>query len=261
VTLGLQLHWLFETLAYVVGFRLYLWQRRQRGDVVSDGTRWSVVAAAIAGGALGSKILYWLEEPALTLQHLSDPPFEMAAFLLAGKTVVGGLVGGLIAVELTKRAFNVRTSTGDLFAVPLALGIAIGRIGCFFAGLPDRTYGTPTALPWGVDFGDGIPRHPTQLYEVLFLIALAIYVARVAARRQYVTGDLFKQFMVGYLGLRLVIDAIKPGVFHAGLSAIQWAALLTLLYYARDIRRWLTARAADGAVAERRPIADVGGVE
>jgi phosphatidylglycerol---prolipoprotein diacylglyceryl transferase len=232
----LQFHWLFETLAYIVGFRLYLWQRRRRGDVVSDSTRWSVIAAAIAGAALGSKLLYWLEDPALTWQHRAD-----VAFLLAGKTVVGGLVGGLIGVELTKLAFGVRQRTGDLFALPLAIGIAIGRIGCFLAGLPDRTYGTPTNLPWAVDFGDGIPRHPTQLYEVIVLIALAVWLAR-AERRPHANGDLFKQFMVGYLGLRVVVDFLKPGVaLFAGLTAIQWTALLTLLYYSRGFvqeHRW-----------------------
>lgn len=43
--------------------------------------------------------------------------------------------------------------------------MAVGRLGCFFAGLPDYTYGVPTDLPWGVNFGDGVPRHPVQLYE------------------------------------------------------------------------------------------------
>jgi phosphatidylglycerol:prolipoprotein diacylglycerol transferase len=229
-----QLHFLFETIAYVVGFRLYLWQRRRRGDVIADGTRWSIVAAAIAGAAIGSKALYWLEDPALTLQHATD-----LMFLMAGKTVVGGLVGGLIAVETTKKFIGVRESTGDLFAVPLALGIAIGRIGCFLAGLQDRTYGLPTSLPWGVDFGDGIPRHPTQLYEAAFLAWLAWYLARVSLRpRAYVNGDLFKLFMVSYLGLRLAIDFIKPGLAFAGLTSIQWVCLLTLVHYRRDIARW-----------------------
>ena len=236
----LQLHWLFETIAYVVGFRLYLWQRRRRGDVIADGTRWSIVAAAIAGAAFGSKLLYWLEDPALTLQHAND-----LVFLMAGKTVVGGLVGGLIAVEATKKFIGVRESTGDLFAVPLALGIAIGRIGCFLAGLQDRTYGLPTSMPWGVDFGDGIPRHPTQLYEAAFLACLAWYLARASNTSRvslqshpHVNGDLYKLFMVSYLGLRLAIDFIKPGLAFAGLTSIQWVCLLTLVHYRRDIVRW-----------------------
>ena len=243
----LQLHWLFETIAYVVGFRLYLWQRRRRGDVIADGSRWSIVAAAIAGAAFGSKLLYWLEDPALTLQHAND-----LMFLMAGKTVVGGLVGGLIAVEATKKFIGVRESTGDLFAVPLALGIAIGRIGCFLAGLQDRTYGLPTTLPWGVDFGDGIARHPTQLYEAAFLAWLAWYLAR-ASLRPHVNGDLFKLFMVSYLGLRLAIDFIKPGLAFAGLTSIQWVCLLTLVHYRRDIARWMTSRRTPAVAVAMMP--------
>jgi phosphatidylglycerol---prolipoprotein diacylglyceryl transferase len=245
----LQLHWLFETIAYVVGFRLYLWQRRRRGDVIGDGPRWSIVAAAIAGAAIGSKLLYWLEDPALTLQHAND-----LMFLMAGKTVVGGLVGGLIAVEATKKlVIGVRESTGDLFAVPLALGIAIGRIGCFLAGLQDHTYGLPTSLPWGVDFGDGIARHPTQLYEAAFLAWLAWYLAR-ASQRPHVNGDLFKLFMVSYLGLRLAIDFIKPGLAFAGLTSIQWVCLLTLLHYRREIARWVTSGRSPAAAAAATPL-------
>jgi phosphatidylglycerol:prolipoprotein diacylglycerol transferase len=121
----------------------------------------------VAGAAIGSKLLFWLEDPQLTLHSLHNP-----AYLVGGKTIVGALAFGLISVELTKRYIGLRTSTGDLYSIPLALGIAIGRIGCFLTGLSDNTYGTPTRLPWAINFGDNIPRHPTQLYEILFLLAL-----------------------------------------------------------------------------------------
>ena len=133
-----------------------------------------MVAAAVAGGALGAKILFWLEDPELTAHSLHNP-----AYLVGGKTIVGALVFGLISVELTKRYIGLRDSTGDLYAIPLALGIAIGRIGCFLTGLSDNTYGTPTNLPWAINFGDGIPRHPTQLYEILFLLTLIPILYRV----------------------------------------------------------------------------------
>jgi len=102
--------------------------------------------------------MFWIEDPQLTWRHLHDP-----AYLMGGKTIVGALVFGLISVELMKRYIGVRQSTGDLYAIPLALGIAIGRIGCFLTGLSDSTYGTPTRLPWAINFGDGIPApsHPT----------------------------------------------------------------------------------------------------
>ena len=243
-------HLLFESLAYLAGLLALLWQRRRYGDSVADPARWSVITAAVAGGAIGSKLMYLLEDPAATIQHGRD-----AFYLMGGKSIVGGLVGGLIAVELVKRYLGEKRSTGDLFAIPLALGIAIGRIGCFLTGLDDRTYGVATQLPWGVDFGDGIRRHPTQLYETVFLLALIPVLhslgrsiaddAAAESRNQrcasrFRRGDAFKLFMIAYLAFRLVCDAFKPYVHVAlGLCAIQWICLLTLLYYTPDMRRWM----------------------
>ena len=230
-------HYAFELLAYNVGFVWYLRQRRTTGDVIDVHARWWIVAAAIAGAAVGSKVLFWFEDPGQTLAHWSNP-----VFLMSGKTVVGGLAGGLVGVELTKRRLGIEQATGDLFAVPLALGIAIGRIGCFFAGLADQTYGTATTLPWGVDFGDGIMRHPTQLYETMFLVVVAAGLSWYASR-QHRQGDVFKLFLAAYMAFRLLVDFIKPEVRLAlGLSAIQWTALAVLLYYARHLRsRLVTA--------------------
>ncbi len=228
-------HLFFDALAYFTGFRLYFWLRRRRGDVLDGDTRWWMVAAAIAGAALGSKMLFWLEDPGETAARWREP-----FFLLGGKTVVGALVGGLAAVELAKHWLGVTQRTGDLFAMPLAVGIGIGRIGCFLSGLPDRTYGSPTSLPWGVDFGDGIARHPTQLYETAFLIGLAAWLARLLSR-PHQEGDLFRVFIVAYLAFRLVVDAVKPEVRLAlGLSAIQWTALAVIVHYRHDVARWLT---------------------
>ena len=91
-----------------------------------------------------------------------------------GKTIVFGLVGGYFGVELAKALLGVRVKTGDSFAVPVAAALAIGRLGCFVAGC---CHGTVTTLPWGVDFGDGLRRHPTQLYESAFHLTAALVLA------------------------------------------------------------------------------------
>jgi phosphatidylglycerol---prolipoprotein diacylglyceryl transferase len=129
---------------------------------------------------------------------------------------------------------GIRTSTGDLFVFPIALGTIIGRVGCFLEGLADNTYGTPTSLPWGIDFGDGIRRHPTQLYDIAWVAALTAGLLWFQ-RRPHRPGDLFKGYMVGYLGWRFLIDFLKPGIFLFGLTTIQWVCLATLLYYAKDL--------------------------
>lgn len=167
--LRLHPHFVFEALAYFVGYRVYLKQRKRSGDHLSTRDRMWIVAAAICGAAIGSKVLYWLGDPALTVRRWND-----LFYMMAGKTIVGGLIGGLIAVEAIKHRLGIPRRTGDLFAIPLCVGIAIGRIGCFLSGLSDDTYGITTGLPWGIDFGDGIRRHPVQLYEIVWLCLLAI---------------------------------------------------------------------------------------
>jgi prolipoprotein diacylglyceryltransferase len=234
---GIHPHFLFEAAGYVAAFAIFLRLRAKRDDTVEPSLRWTVIAAAFVGGALGSKVLYWAEDPAATATHWRD-----FTYLMGGKTIVGGLIGGWIAVELMKKYVGISESTGDLFAVPLAVGIAVGRIGCFLTGLSDKTYGTATSLPWGVDFGDAVRRHPTQLYEAVFLIGLAVALYRLlpvgdaacrVSTREIVgqplhSGDVFKLFMISYLGLRLVLDFWKPTdpAVLLGMGTLQWASVI-----------------------------------
>ncbi|PYI51801.1 prolipoprotein diacylglyceryl transferase [Paenibacillus flagellatus] len=229
-------HPVFETLAYFVGFRFYL-LTRSKGAMPASKAIW-IIVAAILGAAAGSKLLYWLENPAETWTRWND-----YAYMMGGKTIVGGLLGGLIAVEWAKKRVGVTRSTGDDMAVPLVVGIAIGRIGCFLAGLDDHTYGTPTGWPTAIDFGDGIPRHPTQLYEIVFLLLLGagLSVLRRGARTgawRLPDGALFQLFMAGYLLFRLAVDFVKPTPHpFAGLNNVQLACIAGLVYYAWLLRR------------------------
>lgn len=223
------LHPLFETLGYAGGYAFYKYQRRHQGDALNDEHRWLIIAAAAVGALLGSRLLGVAEE-------IPRPGFHWGMFLAltgGGKTIVGGLLGGWLAVELTKLAVGIRSRTGDLFAIPLCLGVAIGRIGCFFAGLADDTYGTPTTLPWGVNFGDGIPRHPTQLYELLFLLILAAII-HARGKRPHPTGALFRLFIIAYLLWRFIIEFLKPQPLFHGLDMIQWACIATLAILTLD---------------------------
>lgn len=210
----------------------------QPGDRV---TRLGILAGAALGAALGSRLLY-------VLQYWSALAGAPLAVWLGGKTLVGGLLGGLLGVESAKRLLGWQASTGDGFVLPLTVAIAIGRIGCQLAGLDDLTYGNATSLPWGWDYGDGIARHPTALYEIAVVLALAALAQRPRFAR--VSGDRFKAWLGGYLLARLLLECLKPphgpavaGVlapqFWGPLSAIQWACLAGLAYYARDARRWL----------------------
>ena len=224
-------HWVFESVAYTLAYLWFRRQRRARGDVVDARTRWWVIGAAAVGGIAGSRLLYLIENPLELAARWSDHDF-----VLGGKTIVGGLAGGTIAVEWVKRRLGVVVATGDLLVVPLVLGIAIGRIGCFLSGLDDRTYGAPTSLPWGINFGDGMLRHPTQLYEIAFLGGLLLVFAALGDRLK-VTGDRFKLFIVAYMTFRLAVDFLKPAAHVGGLSIIQWACVAVIAYYAPHVPR------------------------
>jgi prolipoprotein diacylglyceryltransferase len=201
---------------------VYKWQRARQGDALNDERRWLVIAAAAVCALLGARFLGLLEQAPKMGLHWSQ------VLQPGGKTIVGGLLGGWLGVEVVKKLVGVRSRTGDLFAVPLCVGIAIGRIGCFFAGLADDTYGKATTLPWGVDFGDGVHRHPTQLYEFVFLSLLAWWLWRWE-RRPHVEGQVFRGFMAGYLGWRLAIDFLKPQPVVDGMNWIQWACVVGLV--------------------------------
>jgi phosphatidylglycerol---prolipoprotein diacylglyceryl transferase len=147
------------------------------------------------------------------------------AWLSDGKTIMCGIVGGYFGVELAKWTLDIRVKTGDTFAVPVAVGVAIGRVACFFGGC---CYGTPTSLPWGVCFshaGDTLPRHPTQLYEAAFHFTMAGLLWSLQQRKLF-KGQLIKLYILLYLGYRFFTEFIRPEpqVF-AGLTGYQWAAL------------------------------------
>ena len=230
-------HFLLESLAYTVGFALYRQAKAKEGDVISRTDRSSVIVAAILGAAVGSKILAWLEDPMIFISGT-------LAFWPGGKTIVGGLLGGTLAVEWEKYRLGIRTRTGDLFAIPIAVGIAIGRIGCLLGGVDDHTAGNPTSLPWAIDFGDGIPRHPAQLYDIVFLSAL-IVVLRWLRSARLAAGDLYRMFLFSYLLWRFAIDFLKPEPVFAGLSSIQWCCAVAALWYSRDIARIVAANATN----------------
>ncbi|MFN8355037.1 MAG: prolipoprotein diacylglyceryl transferase family protein [Spirosomataceae bacterium] len=223
------LHFICEVLAYSIGFRYYLYIRRHSNDLISDEQRLWIFLGATAGGFFGGHLLGILENPS----DWSSMTWRSFPFYFMGnKTVVGGFLGGLIGVELTKKMLKVTTSSGDMMVFPLLLGNIIGRIGCFLEGIHDGTHGTASNLPWAIDFGDGIRRHPAPLYEILFLVVWWIGIVQLERRFTLTNGSRFKIYLVGYLLFRFTSEFIKPVYFlEIGLSVIQVACLSGLLYY------------------------------
>jgi prolipoprotein diacylglyceryltransferase len=220
-----------ETLAYAAGYAVFRRLRVRQGDVVEEPQRWTVLAAAAVGALVGSRLL-GLGEQWPTVEATWRQGQMLALFFSpGGKTIVGGLLGGWLGVEIVKKLSGIKRRTGDLFALPLCVGIAVGRVGCLVAGLADDTYGKPTGLPWAVDLGDGVGRHPVQVYEILFLILLGMAVSTGAKLPE---GARFRIFLGSYLVWRVVIDFLKPQPLVAGMNVIQWVALGGILLLGLD---------------------------
>jgi len=222
---SIPVHFICETLAYVIGYRYYIYLRKYSHDQISSENRLIIFIGAAFGALIGSHLVGVLENPPL-LSHFN------LIYLMGNKTIVGGMLGGLIGVELTKKKIGVNVSSGDMMVYPLILAMIIGRIGCFLAGLDDGTFGSPSNLAWAINFGDGIRRHPTNLYEILFWIALWLTLKLIERHREFTDGSKFKIFLSSYLVFRFLDEFIKPDYFFSfGLSVIQLVCIAGILYY------------------------------
>lgn len=220
-------HSVFELLAFFIGYCYYLLLKKTRGpDALSPNAEWWIIVGMATGAFVGSRFVAALENPTI---FLNSPTW---LYYIGGQTIAGGIGGGILGVEIAKKILEVTRKTGDLFVYPLILGIMIGRIGCFLKGVSDGTVGLPSNLPWAFDQGDGIPRHPTSLYEILFLGFLWIVLKRIEKRNVLKEGDIFSVFVFSYSFFRFFEEFLKPrDTLWAGLSSIQLLAGALMVYY------------------------------
>ena len=224
-------HVIFETLAFVVGFRYYLFFRKKSIDAIDEPNRIWVIIGAAFGAFLFSRLVGSLENPNAWAEAQNK-----LLYFYANKTIVGGLLGGLIGVELTKIFIGEKSSSGDLFTLPIIVAMIIGRIGCFSSGVYEPTFGIETNAPWGMNLGDGLLRHPVALYEIFFLTTLWFALRKLLDQNHFKSGVVFKFFMVSYLIFRFLLEWIKPGATVVlGLTTIQIACILGLIYYGKTI--------------------------
>jgi phosphatidylglycerol---prolipoprotein diacylglyceryl transferase len=153
--------------------------------------------AAFVGGTLSAKLPF--------VWGLSSGLWDWSTWASDGKTITTGLVGAYLAVEVTKLLLGIKAKTGDGVAVPLAMALAVGRWGCF---VNRCCYGTPTKLPWCVDFGDGVCRHPTQAYESLFHAVWAVILIELT-RRDVLRYQRLKLYLIAYCAFRFAIEFIR----------------------------------------------------
>ena len=153
-------------LGALVGMLVFQRELRRAG---LPGDAINAAMAGVLGGLAGAKLIWAIE-------FRNTAPFLDLVLSRGGLSWFGGLAGGLTAGLTTLRSYRVPLVRGLAAASPgLALGHAIGRIGCFLVG---DDYGRPSTLPWAVAFPKGLPPtdvpvHPTQLYEAIPLALLA----------------------------------------------------------------------------------------
>ncbi len=222
----------FVILGMIAGLLIYL--REARKCHQNNEKSYMIVIGAFIGSTIGAKLLELL----LNTDRLASAN-DLLFFLFSGRTIIGGLIGGTLGVWVTKKLLNIQGRRGNLFAPAIALGVCIGRLGCFFEGC---CYGKPSNLPWAVDFGDGIPRHPTQLYESAFMLMMFFVIQFGFKKKAVAPGFLFYFLMIAYFIFRFFIEFIRTeriGWFH--LTYFQIITIFVLIYLAITMKRMIVA--------------------
>lgn len=193
---------------YGIGLLVFVWMARRRGFSPDDVL--GVLGAGLIGGLIGANLTQFLFTGTM------------------GKTVLGGVAVGYVCVVLYKRFSKIERPTGDLFAVSLMAGEAVGRWGCFFGGC---CYGKVANLPWSV-FQHEAFRHPTQAYlSLASAVILALLLWRELRCPLPENGIFYLQGAL-YSAARFLIEFYRDGAtLHAGLTTAQWVCLVGVAFF------------------------------
>lgn len=195
---------LFFVLGFVIAYFLfnYLAKRKELSITKEDIT--DLFLYVIVGTILGARIFYVF---VYNLTFYLDNPSEIIAIWHGGLSFHGALIGAVIAVLIfTKKKKIDFYEIADLSVIPLALGLALGRLGNFTNG---ELYGRITDVPWAFRFPDAEGfRHPSQIYESFknFTIFLALWAIK---DKKLPKGFMFWLFVVMYSALRFIVEFFR----------------------------------------------------
>jgi len=198
--------------AYLVGLKLAMVRAERRG---LDGARVLDLGIYIIIAALiGAKLLLLITD----FNSFRNDPRELLTLARSGGVFYGGLILAVsVALWYIRRAGLPLWTTCDVFAPGIALGHAVGRLGCFFAGC---CYGRPTTVPWAITFRDpfaaanvgtplNIPLHPTQLYEAGAELAILFALLLSERKGRPFPGRTFWLYILLYAISRFVIEFFR----------------------------------------------------
>jgi len=183
---------------------------------------YAIQIVTIVAAVLGAKLAVVLGDALWPLKPFND----WYALIGSGRSIVGALLFGFLAAEAAKPLLHYDIPPNDRFAVILPFSIGIGRVGCLIAGC---CRGVPWDGPWAITYGDGIPRHPAPLYEMLFNLAMG-FVLLALCRRQILFGRLFALYLLSYGIFRFCIEFIRETAKpYDGLSAYQLLCIVMIV--------------------------------
>lgn len=187
--------WILALLAFL---RLFA---RESGAVDAQSRQW--LGAMLLGALAGSKLVFALTYPS---GGLADMESNNLLFWLAGDSMAGAVIGGRVGIWLA--AGDRGRLMADRLVPAAAVAIILLECGGFFWALRDHAYGVVSTLPWAVDFGDGIGRHPVMLYEAAYLM-LALWADRLLAGAGLESGGRAMHFVLGYCSMRILAGFLK----------------------------------------------------
>jgi prolipoprotein diacylglyceryltransferase len=230
----LAIHSLFDALAWCAAALTAYWLTGRAKIVfpVGERRRPAYYAALTAGAAAGAYLFGTLNMIACGQPALA-------------RSIEGAIFGAVFAIESYKLIVGLDARTGARFAAPLAVGVAVGRIGCYYSGVGDFTYGTPANWPWCHDFGDGVLRHPAPLYESASMAAfLVAYLVAVFRDDRFVIDNGFYLAVGWYAAQRFVWEFFKP--YAPVLGPLTVFQILSILLFCYAVFMLLTpSRATD----------------
>ena len=239
--LEIRYYGLAYVLGFIIGYFILKYLIKKKEIAMTEDDLDTLILYVAIGLLAGSRIFYFVF---YNFQILIENPFQIFKIWEGGMSFHGGFIGVISAGALFCRIYKKQFyDIADLVVIPFAIGLGIGRVANFING---ELYGRATSVSWAVDFGDGIPRHPSQLYESAKNFVIFVVLWLLKEKENLYKGTLFWTFVTLYGTFRFFIEFFRQpdaqlgfvlfnfltmGQLLTGVMAITGCAILIKWYY------------------------------